>query len=393
MTAAASKTAHALQSFCYAKLEATYNTRTSWAATDAIALMGDLKLEPDRPKARTKERVGTSSAHARVRSGLQTGKWTGVFYVKLSGAGVKPDMDPLLEAAFSTAGAVDSGVSVTYAFSSGAPKSLQLGKRVSTVLYEVANGAWVDTLTIELLNGEFKLTFSGGFASFALVYGSEVATGGALITETTVPYKLIHKGNIKAGGVVTIGSRTNGGVGYTISSVDDTANPPTMVITPMLEGAVAEDDAIVPVTPSQTLAGTVLEFVDGSMTLDGGSALGFVQSKTVISTGIYAREEASSHLPAGLLKGQRNVEHEVQVYFTDHDTGPFIGRAWDDANVAIVNIIGSTAGYRMKQILPKLNVDVVPIDLPDDNKAAMAMIKGLALQSAAEFDECSLVLY
>jgi hypothetical protein len=296
MTAAASKTAHALQSFCYAKLEATYNTRTSWAATDAIALMGDLKLEPDRPKARTKERVGTSSAHARVRSGLQTGKWTGVFYVKLSGAGVKPDMDPLLEAAFSTAGAVDSGVSVTYAFSSGAPKSLQLGKRVSTVLNEVANGAWVD-------------------------------------------------------------------------------------------------DAIVPVTPSQTLAGTVLEFVDGSMTLDGGSALGFVQSKTVISTGIYAREEASSHLPAGLLKGQRNVEHEVQVYFTDHDTGPFIGRAWDDANVAIVNIIGSTAGYRMKQILPKLNVDVVPIDLPDDNKAAMAMIKGLALQSAAEFDECSLVLY
>lgn len=379
------------ESLFFAKVEAAYDTVAAFVATDAMSLHS-LVFEPERPRAKSKERAGGSSTKAFVRSGPLGGKWTAVGYIRLVSAGVVPRIDPLLHAAFGATGTVVGGTSVTYSISGAAPASLQLGKRIGSAIYEVANGAWVEEVKIEMTTSEFKITFSGGFASYARIFGAEVATGGASATDADVPYKLSHIHNMQVGGRVIFGALDNSGAGYLITAVDEASNPPEITVSPVLEDDVTEHDEILPWTPSQTLTGTILEFVEGGVAIDSGSEVGFVSSTTTFKTGRYGRMEASNPKPAGVLRGDRSVEQELQLVFVDKDNGTFVNSGWVDDTVDLLIRMGDTAGLRMKLDIPKLNVDITPIETPEDGTVGIATLKGTALMNSAEFDEFKITL-
>jgi hypothetical protein len=381
------------ESFFFIKEEATYNTTLAFVGTDAVPLHS-LTLEHDRPKGRTPERVGSSSPHLRVRTGPQGGKWTAVSFVRLASAGVAPRMEALMKATFGAAGAVVGATSVTWSISGAAAvPSLQLAKRVGSAVYDIGNGGWVEQLKVELPQNELaKLTWTGGFSKYSRVFGAEVAAGGAALGAADVPYKLTHLYNLQVGGRVAFGALTNSGAGYLITAVDQSVNPPEITVSPVLEDAVAEHDEILPWTPTQdTSWGTLLENVESGVALAGGSEIGFRDATVTFNTGYYARQEASSYRPSGILRGDRSVELDLNLVFVDKDNGLYINRALADEQLSVALRLGDTAGLRFRVSIPNLDCDYTPLELNEDGTVASAKLKGVGLQSAAEFDELSIV--
>ncbi len=370
------------------KVESTYDTAAAFSATDGIGLI-DLKIDPSKEFQLSKERVGTASAQAMI-AGMSGGKWSAVSEIKPNAVGVAPDSGELIRAALGTE-TISGGVSVTYSLNDSAPNSLQLDKYVGAGLCQIANGAWVEQMDIEIQgNAPPKMSLSGGFATYGWVHGAEVNTN-ALITATTVYYKTAHKGNLGVNGRVKFGTEDAAGAGYLITAVDDTASPPSITISPQLAAGISADAVIAPLVPTLTLSGTLLGGVSAGLTVDG-SSVNFISGKIQIKTGLHGRnKEATASKSAGVLRGDREITGELQVYYIDKESGPLIGRAWAGTTRALVLRIGAnTAAQRMTINIPKAFLEVVPIDVPDREEAT-ATIKFRALQNAAAADELTLV--
>lgn len=367
----------------FAKIESAYDTVPTWAATDGVGCV-DMVLDPDKAYHLSKERVGTASQQAMI-AGARSGKWSVITYVKPNAAGVAPDITDLLKSVFSET--VSGGTSVTYALVDTAPSSIALMRHVPLSLQEVATGGWTDDVQIEIKgNDEPKFTFTGGYATHGYAYGCDVGAGGALITATTVPYALAHKGNLAKNARVSIDGNTNASAGYLISSVDNTTNPPTFVTT-ALTGAVNAAGVISPYAPSPTLSGTLLGGTSAGLTFDG-TAVGFIDMKLKIKTGYHGRsKEATTDRPTGIIRGERLVEGEIQFYFLDRESAAIAGRSWDAATRLIALRVGAnTAAQRMKVTIPKAFGMVSPIKIPGADEATFSY-KFTALQSAAACDE------
>lgn len=372
----------------FAKEEASYGTVQAFAADDAVGLI-DLKLQPFKNYALSKEHLGSPSAQTMI-AGRRGGKWSAQSYVKPAAAGTAPDVRELMEAAMGAE--ADNASDVTYTLASSTPKSLQLAVHDGDALYEVATGAWVEQLDIEA-QGESEplLNFSGGYATHGWVYGTTVADD-CDAAETVIPYATANKGNVGINGRAKFGSEDNSGAGYLVTGIDETATPPTMTISPGLANAILTGAVVAPVTPSQTLGGTVISAVSCGLTVDGGSALHWVSLKLQLKTGHVGRDkEATSDRSQGVLRGRREITGEIDVLFADTDNAHLFGRAWNGTNRALAIRIGpDVAGSRLKINLPAAFLEVTPIEIPGEGPA-MAKLKFRALQSAAANDEMTLV--
>lgn len=386
--------AYGWQSLYFGKAEATYDTVSAFAATDALPL-DDLKFEAAMDLKRSKAHQGHPDAQIMI-PGRYSGKWTAVTEARSAAAGTAPRWGRLLKAAFGEE-AIVGGTSVTYNLLGTAPGSLQLARYVGAGLYEVVTGAWVEQVDIESAgNGDAKLTFSGGFATYGWCYSTDVGTGGAAQNAATVPYATANKGNLGKNAVVQIGARTNGGSGYTITSVDDSATPPAVSISPVLEDAVVEGDDIKPLLPTPTWpTETIIRPGEDSFSLDGNS-LGLIGGKLSIKTGIHPVDKESTSLrPSGLLRGEREVSGDFQVYYLDKTTAPYLGRAFASTHVtrAVIWRIGpSTAAKKITVTIPKGAPTVVPLDIPAAEETTVNIKLVQAERSSADHDAINIAL-
>jgi hypothetical protein len=371
----------------FAKVEASYDTLQSFVAGDAVKLLS-LKLQPEYPLEDTKEHTGSGSRNG-VIPGRKSGTWSASGYFYLGAAGVAPACKAFLQGAYGKETVV-GGTSVTYTLdNSQAPKSLQLGQLVDDNFYHVATGCIVEQLVIKSGNERPTWDASGSFATYGSVSACKVAAAGADAGAAAVPLLAAHAGAVMVNAVVQIGTRTNEGAGYTVTAVS--ADGATITVSPVLEGAVLENDVIKPLLPSPTFAGALMGIGSSSLTLAGRS-LRYSEHALTMITGRHARDgEAMSDRPTGIIPGAIKVDGQLNARFVDSDYGPFVGRAWAVDPHALVNRVGpNTAAARFTLNAPNAYFDVAQPDFPDEGEAVL-QLKYRAHQASAEHDEHTLV--
>lgn len=377
-----------IQQQFWGKNEATYDTVSAFAATDAFDAV-ELTFEPELNYEEIVSHVGTGSLQGEVQQN-RGGKWSGSFNVAPNAAATAPDIGFLIKAAMGTE--TVGGSDVTYSFSDGnvfgtSLHSLQLGKYAGTDLYEVVNGAWVEQLTVEIVGNQIpKITASGGFASYGYLYGSPTVNGVHSASDTTID--LASGGGVKVGAnaLIKFGTEDNGGAGYTVVSISGD----TVTITPGLAGGLSGGEAVEPVVPSQTLGGTVLGGTDSGLTIDATS-LGLVTYKLTINTGIKPLDkEASSNRSTAIFRQEmRKLEGEITAYFKDESTA-YLGGAWSGTLRDIAARAGSATGRRLTCHTDSARVGVAAVPFTD-SEVTIITLPFTPRQNAAAADEATLV--
>ena len=367
----------------WAKLETTYDTVSAFASGDAVPLL-EISIEPSKEFHKSMEHTGSASLETEI-AGIKGGTWSCSAYAKPAAAGTAPDINPFLTAGLGTE-TISGGTSATYSLSNSA-QSLQIGRYAGAGLYEVINGCWVESVEIEITgNDEPKFTFSGGFASYGFVYdGATIASGSG----TTITVNTAHVGKIQKNALIKIGSEDNGGSGYTVTAVDNTAE--TLTITPTLAGSVSASDVIEPVVPGFTLtASTILGGVNAGLTL-GGTSVGMISTKYTISTGIHGlNKEATAETSTRLARGAREVTGELNFYYLSENAAQ-LGQAWDGTTRAVNLRIGEdTAAKRCKVNAPAARLEVSGLEIPEAEEATFTAAF-VCRKSAVSNDELTIV--
>ena len=371
----------------WAKLETTYNTATTFAATDAFAF-NELTIEPTKAFTRSAEHTGSASLQTEI-AGLEGGTWSASFYIKPSDtAGTAPDggVSAMLTAGM---GSIDDGASyVDYKLSAAAPQYLQIAKYAGAGLFEQITGCWVETVEMTLTGNEPPtITCSGGFARYSWCYDGAVVDS---VSTTTVTLKDsssdgYHNGKIGGTGLNLLfsGDSTN----RDLVSVDyENKTITTGVATTATAGA-----TISVLIPDHTLVGTVLGGVDNTLSVDSKS-LGVISATFTIATGYHGLDrEATSERATRLARGARECSGSLEFYYLDENAG-IIGSGLFEKTRNIQLTIGSVAGKKFVAIARAARLEASSIELPEADEATVTAAF-VARKSAADEDEVYLGFY
>lgn len=371
----------------WAKLESTFNTAQTFAATDAFAF-NELTIEPSKEFAKSVEHTGSASLETEI-AGLEGGTWSASFYVKPSGtAGTAPDggVSAMLTAGM---GSIDDGSTyVDYKLSASAPQTLQIGKYAGAGLFEQITGCWVESVEVSLTGNEPPvITVSGGFARYSWCYDGAVV---ASVSTTTVTLKDssgdgFHNGKIGGLGLNLLfsGDSTN----RDLMSVDyDNKTITTGVATTATAGA-----TISVLVPSHTLTGDPLGGVDNTLTIDSKS-VGVISGSVTIATGYHGLDrEATSDRATRVARGTRECTGELEFYYLDENAG-FIGSGMFNKTRAIQLTLGSVAGKKFVAVAPAVRLEASSIELPEADEATVTS-SFVARKSAADEDEIYIGFY
>lgn len=386
----------------FAKLETTFDTVSAFASADAVPLVS-LDFQPKKDYLPSKERVGTASLQREV-AGEAGGTWTATFYVKPNGSSVttEPDTGAFLKAAM---GAVDTSSTVKYEFkdSSGEVETvstLQIAKHVGKGRYEIINGAWVESMDIDLTgNAENMITVSGGFATFGYCYGATVS-GSHSSADTTIDVDANDGKRIGVNSYIQFDDagtvRDNSSAGYLVTAV--TAD--NITISPGLEAGVADDTEIQPFTPAQTL--TTNDPIFGSLnylwSTDLSASLAMISGKVSIATGYHGLSAEGQYGKARrVARGERSVTGEANVYFISSDNdatdwSKFVGAAHSGETWAFLLGAGTTSMAALRITIPKARFNVSGVSDSEAEESTIALTF-VARQSAAAGDECNIEFY
>jgi hypothetical protein len=282
-------------------------------------------------------------------------------------AGTAPDDDDLWIGGIGTKTVV-GGTSVTYGLSSAqAPtKMLSIVSRLNDAAMQHAEGAFVGTTEIEVSgDGEAKVKFSGPCRDVLRVGGVAEVSGGHILGETVITLTSPQGRRFYNGAKVQFESNTgtrltNSGAGYTVSGVSATG----FTISPGLEAAINSGNDVYPFSPTETTAGTPIDGIVGSLTIDGSecfikSAKIKIDNHLVLETNRYG----TAYL-ADVNTGKREVTGTIMVelrrdqaqYLTDLDTYPAR---------AVVLVIGSGAGTICTITMSAVEFDTSDLDVPE----------------------------
>lgn len=363
--------------------EVTYDTGLAWVATDAINHRS-ITIEPTLEKIPLDTHTGSPSSQGMV-NGHRAGTWSMATTIAPAAVGVAPDIGELLKAAFG-AETIVGGTSTTYVLNSACPLSLQLAETIGDEEGKVANGCWIETVTISVqANAVIEATFSGGFASFGKVSKS-VVDAIAATAQATVVLAAASSGRITVGARIEFDETDNSGAGFLVTAVAD--DQVTLTVSPNIDVQVEADSEAIPLQVSQTLVGTPLTAVACDLSI-GGESVNFVSGTVTLATGIAPGEPiANSDRPTILFRGRRAVTMEGVVYYDTaanrfdwlQQTDPAVTVAW------ILRIGPATAGSRATLNAPAAELDMTAADIPG-SEALMKTFTATAHQSAAANDE------
>jgi len=371
----------------WAKLEATFNTAQTLAATDAIAF-NEMTFEPVKAFTKSAEHTGSASLQTEI-AGLEGGTWSATCYIKPSGTeGTAPDggVSALLTAGM---GSIDDGVNrVDYNLSAAAPQTLQIAKYAGAGLYEQITGAWIETVEVNLTGNEPPtFTFSGGFARYSFAYdGAEIAS----VSTTTITLKDSSGDGYHNGKIGGVGLRllcSGDSTPRVLSSVDYANKQLTTAI-----ATTASADATISVDiPGSTLAGTILGGVDNTLAIDSKS-VGVISAKFTIATGYHGLDrEATSERATRVARGARECTGSLEFYYLDENAG-FIGSGHFDKTREILLTMGSVAGKKFIAHARAVRLETSSIELPEADEAT-ATATFVARKSSSDEDEIYVGFY
>lgn len=371
------------------KRETVFDTAIANVATDAIKLES-LELSPSKEWIESEQASGTASPQTE-HEGKEGGEWTAACRIAPVAAGTPPAFGPVLKAAFGVETIVGA-TSVKYELTDdpAAADSLQWVKKAGNNFYEIANGAWVNQLVIEILNGQpTKITASGGFASYGYLRGAPKVEGAHLATDDTIALEAGHGRLVRRNALIKFGAEDNAGAGYRVTAVDRATN--VVTISPALAAGISDGAAVLPVVPSQTFAGKIIPGLNHGLTL-AGVAMGIIQHKVTLGTGVQALDnESQSNRPTRIFRtAKRPVQVETQLYLLD-ENAHVAGLGWEGDKIAVVGRAGpDIANRRMTVDTPAVRYDVTPLS-PANAEVTTYSATGPAQQAVVAKDELAIL--
>lgn len=368
--------------------ESTFDTSLAVSATDAVKV-AEIKVAPEQEFLKSEEHAQSASLQTEIE-GLRGASWEAQTYVSPAAAGTAPDIKDLLMASGFTE-TISGGTSAAYALNASNPSSLQVTKHTDNLM-EVLNGAWVESVNVEVTGNQIPtVNFQGKAASYNHYFGDATTDSSTYSTSAVgVALAAADAYKIKAGATVAFGAEDNSGAGYRVTAVSQDGL--TLTFTPGLDAGISASQAITPVVPAQTTGGTPSGGVGCGLTI-GGTSVGFIDFKLNYQTGTVGLDQEATHNRANrIARGMRSVEGSIKFYFLDENSG-YLGKAWTGATESISCRIGpDTAGSRCTIALPAARIAVAEVETPG-NEVAMYEANFVARQSSSSDDELTITFH
>ena len=377
----------------YVNEETTYidseNVATDFvkpAGTDAAVVLNASFTPAQERKVRDDARASRSVLEQ--ITGKKSATWSVESYVLPSGtAGTAPDLGPLFKGAMGTE-TVSGGTRVTYSLNTNQDLgSFSLTQFFNETFMETLTGCYVNSMTISVAGGEEpKVTFEGESSGLyiptttspsaaQLTAGESTATVDGSGTGTSFDVHAGEGENFKPGSVISVGSDTD--LVVTAVSNDTITVDSSITFT--------DDDEVKPFAPTETVAGSPIAGILGSLTLAGNSLPITSFEVTVANNNKGIADEAFVAGTSDYVPGFRDVTGSLSIRCR-RDLAIEIGKRLDFGTQAIVVTCGDTAGKKLIVEIDDAEFEVAAVDTPQSDEVVVPM-NFRALATSAGEDE------
>jgi len=377
----------------YVNEETTYidseNVATDFvkpAGTDAAVVLNASFTPAQERKVRDDARASRSALEQ--ITGKKSATWSVESYVLPSGtAGTAPDLGPLFKGAMGTE-TVSGGTRVTYSLNTNQDLgSFTLTQFFNETFMETLTGCYVNSMTISVAGGEEpKVTFEGESSGLyiptttspsaaQLTAGESTATVDGSGTGTSFDVHAGEGENFKPGSVISVASDTD--LVVTAVSNDTITVDSSITFT--------DDDEVKPFAPTETVAGSPIAGILGSLTLAGNSLPITSFEVTVANNNKGISDEAFVAGTSDYVPGFRDVTGSLSIRCR-RDLAIEIGKRLDFGTQAIVVTCGDTAGKKLIVEIDDAEFEVAAVDTPQSDEVVVPM-NFRALATSAGEDE------
>ena len=377
----------------YVNEETTYidseNVATDFvkpAGTDAAVVLNASFTPAQERKVRDDARASRSALEQ--ITGKKSATWSVESYVLPNGsAGTAPDLGPLFKGAMGTE-TVSGGTRVTYSLNTNQDLgSFSLTQFFNETFMETLTGCYVNSMTISVAGGEEpKVTFEGESSGLyiptttspsaaQLTAGESTATVDGSGTGTSFDVHAGEGENFKPGSVISVGSDTD--LVVTAVSNDTITVDSSITFT--------DDDEVKPFAPTETVAGSPIAGILGSLTLAGNSLPITSFEVTVANNNKGISDEAFVAGTSDYVPGFRDVTGSLSIRCR-RDLAIEIGKRLDFGTQAIVVTCGDTAGKKLIIEIDDAEFEVAAVDTPQSDEVVVPM-NFRALATSAGEDE------
>ena len=375
----------------YVNEETTYidseNVATDFvkpAGTDAAVILNASFTPAQERKVRDDARASRSALEQ--ITGKKSATWSVESYVLPSGtAGTAPDLGPLFKGAMGTE-TVSGGTRVTYSLNTNQDLgSFSLTQFFNETFMETLTGCYVNSMTISVAGGEEpKVTFEGESSGLyiptttspsaaQLTAGESTATVDGSGTGTSFDVHAGEGENFKPGSVISVATDTD--LVVTAVSNDTITVDSSITFT--------DDDEVKPFAPTETVAGSPIAGILGSLTLAGNSLPITSFEVTVANNNKGISDEAFVAGTSDYVPGFRDVTGSLSIRCR-RDLAIEIGKRLDFGTQAIVVTCGDTAGKKLIVEIDDAEFEVAAVDTPQSDEVVVPMTFRALATSAGE---------
>jgi hypothetical protein len=281
---------------------------------------------------------------------------------------------------------VSGGTRVTYSLNTNQDlDSFSLTQFFNETFMETLTGCYVNSMTISVAGGEEpKVTFEGESSGLyiptttspsaaQLTAGESTATVDGSGTGTSFDVHAGEGENFKPGSVISVGTDTD--LVVTAVSNDTITVDSSITFT--------DDDEVKPFAPTETVAGSPIAGILGSLTLAGNSLPITSFEVTVANNNKGIADEAFVAGTSDYVPGFRDVTGSLSIRCR-RDLAIEIGKRLDFGTQAIVVTCGDTAGKKLIVEIDDAEFEVAAVDTPQSDEVVVPMTFRALATSAGE---------
>ena len=368
-------------------VESTFGTLVVPSATDAVFVTEQMD-HPGGPEFLDDEQIRDTATHtSQLKGRWNPGSWNLTMYNKPStGATTAPEIDALLEGLF---GASSTTASDRVRYTLGTSyNSYSIWRKIGHTVYQLA-GCVVQQGVFRIAGNEFTtVQFSGQYARRYWA-GSSTAQSAVSATDTTVTVGSGHAERFSTGSYIQLGTDTNSGSGYRITSINKSTD--VLTFTPAAASGCSSGDTIRGYYPSSsTEVGDPIYGKLGQATLDSGS-FAILSAVVTVNNNIklYTDEKNNSlYVSEYGAPNRRRIMVEMEAYHYK-DYTKFHDGVDNQTQYNIVIPSGDTVPYIHTWTIPRfeLNADTVPTG----DEEQVVTLSGYAVGTSTGDDEATLV--
>lgn len=360
----------------FVERQGTYDTPARATSAGAVKIK-NFTVEYDQARTDRNHNRATQGRRGAV-SGEDSVKWTLEKEVIPSGvAGTPPDEHELREAIYGQETIVGA-TSVTYAHLNTQTVLAQtITDHLSTFLMWMLVDAWVTGYKLSASGSDpITETFTGGCRRLVMTGASTLDAEATDDTEVTI--RTADALKFEADSIVQIGAGTNGGAGFMVESRDGAD------LTLEAAATAADDAAVIPFSPAETIAGRPLSGIEGTISVMGAERLvtGWeyeVNRNHKIHGGNYGQVHV-----ADVNHGMREVKGTVS-FRCGRDTADIIAQRKNGGfgTVALTIVLGGAAGRTVTIALPQVElIGALSIEHSDDGEPSTVKLAWVADDTA-----------